>query len=150
MSKVSKLEKQAEQQEQYSRTNCLLRHGIKEVRGETMDDIIIEIISQNLDIDIVPHDIERSHKIGQSRQHGEKPRPIIVKFVRFNDGNKIFRNKVKKLKGKKISITESLTVSRMEKFKEAQELHRFRNVWTNDGKIFCKLEDNDKPQLYYG
>ena len=38
----------------------------------------------------------------------------------------------------------------MEKFKEAQELHRFRNVWTNDGKIFSKLEDNDKPQLYYG
>ena len=38
----------------------------------------------------------------------------------------------------------------MKKLKEARELHGFRNVWTNDDKIFCKLEDNDKPQLYYG
>ena len=46
-----------------------------------------------------------------------KQRPIIVTFARYNDLNKIFRNK-KKLKGKKISITESLTANRMEKFKE--------------------------------
>ena len=126
-SKVSKLEKQADQQEQYSSRNCLLVHGIKEVRGEVTDDVIIETISQNLDIDIAPHDIERSHRIGQSRQSGEKPRPIVVNFVRYNDRNKIFRNK-KNLKGKKISITESLTASRMEKLKEARELHGFRNI----------------------
>ena len=47
--KVSKIEKQADQQEQYSRRNCLLVHEIKEVRGEKTDGIIIE---QNLDIDI--------------------------------------------------------------------------------------------------
>ena len=44
-SKVSKHEKQADQQEQYSRRNCLLVHGIKEVRGEATDDIIIETVS---------------------------------------------------------------------------------------------------------
>ena len=49
--KVSKIEKQADQQEQYSRRNCLLVHGIKEVRGEKTDGVIIE---QNLDIDIAP------------------------------------------------------------------------------------------------
>ena len=43
-------------------------------------------------------------------------------------------------------ITESLTASRMEKLNEERELHGFRNVWTNDGKIFCKLEDSDKPR----
>ena len=148
-SKVSKPKKQADQQEQYSRRNCLLVHGIKEVRGKATDDIIIETISQNLDIDIAPHNIKRSHRSSQSRQPGEKPHPVIVKFVRCNDRTKIFRNK-KKLKGKKISITESLTASRMEKLKEARELHDFCNVWTNNDKIFCKLEDNDKPQLYYG
>ena len=114
-----------------------------------MDDIIIEIISQNLDIDIAPHGTERRHRIGQPRQPGEKQRPIIVKFVRYNDLNKIFRNK-KKLKGKKIWITESLAANRIEKLKEAQKLHGFHDVWTNDGKICCKVEGNDKPQLYYG
>ena len=113
--------------------------------------MIIETVSQNLDIDITPHDIEKSHRIGQSRQPGEKPRPITVKFVQYNDQdcNKIFRNK-KKLRAEKISITERLTASRMGKLKEARELHDFHNVWTNSGKILCKLEGNDKSQLYYG
>ena len=53
-----------------------------------MDDIIIETISQNFDKDIPPHGIERSHRICQSRQLGEKPRSIIVKFVQYNDCKK--------------------------------------------------------------
>ena len=39
-------------------------------------------------------------------------RPTIVKFVRYNDRNNVF-NRKKKLKGKNIAITESLTASRM-------------------------------------
>ena len=70
-SNVSKLEKQADQQKLYSRRNCLLVHGIKEVRGEAADNIIIETISQNLDIDVAPHDTERSNRISQPRQSGE-------------------------------------------------------------------------------
>ena len=89
-----------------------------------------------MDTDIAHHNIEKSHRIGQSRQPGEKPRPIIAKFVRYNSLNKMFRNK-KTLKSKKNSITESLKASRMEKLKE---LHGFRNVWINDGMIFCKLK----------
>ena len=77
-SKISKLEKQADQQEQYSKRNCLLVHGIKEVRGKKTDDIIIETISQNLDIDIAPYVIGRSHRIGKPRQPEEKQRPMIV------------------------------------------------------------------------
>ena len=93
MSEVPKLEKQADQQKQYSRRNCLLVHRIKEVRGEATDDIIIETINQNLDIDIPPHDIEISHRFGQTRQPGEKQRSIKVEFVQYNDCNKIFRRK---------------------------------------------------------
>ena len=51
-SKVSKLEKQADQLEQYLRRNCLLLHGIKEVGAKTTNDMIIETKSQNWDIDI--------------------------------------------------------------------------------------------------
>ena len=51
-------------------------------------------------IDIPPQDMERSHRIGQSRQPGEKAHPIIDKFVPYNDRNKIFRSK-KNLKIKK-------------------------------------------------
>ena len=47
-------------------------------------------------------------------------------------------------------LTERLTESRIKKLKDAGELHGFCNIWTNDGKIFCKLEGCDKPQEYYG
>ena len=67
-------------------------------------------------------------------------RTIVTKYLEIK----------KKLKGKKNLITESLTANKMEKLKEARELHGFRNVRTKDGKIFCKLEGNDKPKLYYG
>ena len=38
----------------------------------------------------------------------------------------------------------------MEELKEALKLRGFRNVCASDRKMFCKLKDNDKPQMYYG
>ena len=57
----------------------------------------------------------------------DKVRPIILKFARFNIRSRIFRNK-KKLKRKKVSITESLTKMRMEALKRAREEFQFPNV----------------------
>ena len=57
--------------------------------------------------------------------------------MRYNDRKKIFDSK-KNLKGKKIAITESLTVTRIKKLNEARERYNFNNVWTSDGKILCK------------
>ena len=57
--------------------------------------------------------------------------------MRYNDRKKIFDSK-KNLKGKKIAITESLTVTRIKKLNEARERYNFNNVWTSDGKILYK------------
>ena len=57
--------------------------------------------------------------------------------MRYNDRKKIFGSK-KNLKGKKIAITESLTVTRIKKLNEARERYNFNNVWTSDGKILYK------------
>ena len=65
--------------------------------------------------------------MGNPRNTDEKPRPIIIKPVGYNDRKKIFDSK-KKLKGKKIAITESLAVTRMEKLNEARERYNFKNV----------------------
>ena len=110
-SKVSKHKKQAKQQEQYSRKNCLLVHRIKEVSVEATDDIIIKTIRQNVDIDIPPHVIERSHRISQPRQPGEKQCPIIVKFVQYYVCNRIFRNK-KKLDNRKLYSKQNGKIER--------------------------------------
>ena len=46
----------------------------------------------------------------------------------------MFANK-RKLKGKVISISESLTKLRLVKLKKAREQHTFGNVWSYDGKV---------------
>ena len=99
--------------------NCLLLHGIPENKNEKTDDLSLATINEHLELEITEVDIERTHRIGKPREVGQKSRPIIVKFVRYNDRKNVF-NRKKKLKGKNISITESLTATRMKKLKEAR------------------------------
>ena len=75
--------------------------------------------------------------MGKPRDIGQKSRPIIVKFVRYHDRKNV-SNRKKKLKGKNIAATESLTATRMKKLKETRGIYDFKNVWTFGGKILCK------------
>ena len=126
---------QVDQQAQYSRGNCLLFHGIKEEKCEDTDSIIVNTVKEEMHIEILPNDLDRSHRIGNPKTK-KKERPIIVKLLRY-----IFKNK-KLLKGKVVSVKESLTNDLMPKLNETRETYGFRNVWTNDGKIFFKDEKN--------
>ena len=64
-----------------------------------------------------------------------------MKFARYAARNKVFSNK-KKLKGKKLLITKSLTVYRMKLLDEARQKYGVRNVWTYDGRVMYK-ESNE-------
>ena len=87
-------------------------------------------------------DLDRTHRIG--KVNNGKSRPIIVKFARYNVRKKIFHNK-RKLKGKN---TESLTMLRVKKLNEARDLYDRNNVWTYDGRIMVK-DENNKISVYY-
>ena len=126
--RAESLSSQVDKQEQYSRRNRLLLHGIPENKNEKTDGLCLVAINELLKLTITEVDIEHTHRIGKPRDVGQKSRPIIVKFVRYHD-------RKKNLKEKNISITESLSVTRMKKLKEAKEIHSFKNVWTSDGKI---------------
>ena len=142
---LKKTKAQVDQQAQYSRRHCLLFHGIKEEKGENTDSIIINTVKEEMDIEILPNDLDRSHRHGNPKTK-KKERLIKVKFVRYNLRHNIFKNK-KWLKGKGVSITKSLTKDRMAKLNEAKETYGFRNVWTRDGKIFFKDEKNPSSKL---
>ena len=62
--------------------------------------------------EITIRDIDRTHCLGKRKLDNNVPRPIIVKFARYNVHNRIFET-IKKLKGKNMSITESLTKRRV-------------------------------------
>ena len=115
--------------------------------NEDTDKLVLNIIKNDLEIDLTEVAIDRTHRIGDPKKK-KKLRPMIMKFVRYYDQKEVFSKK-KHLKGKGISITESLTSFRMKKLKEAQEKYGFKNVWTIDGPIMFK-DANDKPSVYYG
>ena len=142
---VSELTSAVEKQEQYSRHNCLLLHGMNENKDEDTDKISLTTLNEILQLELTELNIERSHRIGKPKPNG-KPRLIIIKFVRYNVRRKVHERK-KMFKGKKISITESLMAFRMSKLAEAREKYGFLNVWTSDGHVLYK--DGGKVNLYF-
>ena len=86
-----------ENQEQYYRRNCLLVHSIPEEQEKSNDSIVLNAINKHLEKEVTEDDIERTHRVGKPKQNKKTPRPIIIKFVRYNCRRRIFLNK-KKLK----------------------------------------------------
>ena len=123
-----------DRQEQHSRRNCLLIHGIDEENQENTDEVVINALKQEMDEEITHLDIDRSHCLGNQKLEKSKLQPIIIKFSRYNVRAKTFKSK-RKLKEKRPSVTESLKKTRTEKLQKAREEHAFRNTLSNDGKI---------------
>ena len=61
--KNGEIEQQIDRQEQYSRRNCLLIHGIEERRHKVNDELVNQTIKSEMDIDIDVKDIDRTHWI---------------------------------------------------------------------------------------
>ena len=145
--KVDDITAEADRQEQYSRRNFLLIHGIPENKNGNTDVLAMEVIDNNMDINITENDIDRTHRIRKPKNNG-KPRLVIIKFVRYNDREKVFSSK-KLLKDSDVSITKSLTAFRMKKLTNATKTFEFRNVWTVAGRIFYSGNGSHDPKIYY-
>ena len=70
--RIEKLEKLQDQQEQYSRRNCLLVHGIAEEKEEITDKVIINTLNETLDLDITLRDLQTTHRVGKPKKLEEK------------------------------------------------------------------------------
>ena len=128
--------------EQKSRSQCLLVHGIEETNEEDTDQICIDTITDIVGVELFLDDIQRSHRTGPKKfqtTRRTKPRPIILRFSNMRKRMEVFRNK-KKLKGMGITITESLTKIRYALLQKAKEKYG-NSVWTSEGRIFTKIED---------
>ena len=83
-----------------SRRNNLIFHGVKESNGEDPMQIVHDIIHHECRIDDTVI-LERAHRLGKRRAW--KNRPIIVKFLDYND--KMF------VKSKRFHLPQSLSIS---------------------------------------
>ena len=100
--------------EQCSIHNSILIRGLPEEKGEDKEYLIIETAKKKMDLDIPSAHIDRIHRIGAPPKQSGKVRPVIVKFVLYNNRRKIYINK-RLLKRIEISITENLTAHHVEK-----------------------------------
>ena len=84
----STLQKRCEYLESQSRRNNLVFHGFDESQNETWEDCESKIKTyMNDDLNLDPRRvvIERAHRLG----NGNKPRPIIAKFLSYKDKQSI-------------------------------------------------------------
>ena len=100
-----------------SRRNNLVFDGIAESPGETWAEaeekvkkVLAEMLQLQQDVEV-----ERAHRAG--KPGGERPRPIVVKFLRHKDRTSILQ-RTKALKGTRIFINEDFTESVRQKRKE--------------------------------
>ena len=112
-------------------------HGIKEESKEDTDDVIIKSLSENLDIELDEEDLDRTHCVGKPNRSDGKPRPIIIKFSRYNVRRDVYSKKLK-LKSKNIVIFENLTVAGVKLLKQTQTKYGVHNVWHFDGRTLLK------------
>ena len=119
-----------------------------EEKREDTDSLVMETVKEEMVLDTLSADIDRTHRIGSPPKQSAKVRPVIDKFVRYDDRRKNYINK-KSLKGTKVSIIESLTADRVAKLQEAKERLGFKSVWSNDGRIIYKVNGDDKAKIYF-
>ena len=92
--KLDDLDSVVDRQEQYSRRNCLLLHGIEEESNENTDQRVIEVLCESLGQTISIQDIDGTHRLPGKKENG-KSRPAILNFVLYNIRNLILETKKK-------------------------------------------------------
>lgn len=132
--------------ESRSRRNNLVFYGFPDNEKETWaqsEEKVISFCSSNLQLNIAPEAIERSHRLG--RYTTARKRPVIVKFLSFKEKERVLKASGK-LKGTDFGISEDYSPKiRLER----QKLIQYAKEKGGDFKLrFNKLFMNGQVFLY--
>ena len=72
---------------------AILIHGITETQDKKTDEISSHTVNEHLELELKEKELDRTHRIGNPKSGSKRPRPIIVKFARYNTRRKAFVNK---------------------------------------------------------
>ena len=130
--------------EQYTRKNSIRIFGVSDTNKE---ESVPDTISKSLDVlkkigmSVTQADISVAHRLGFYKE--EKPRPVIVKFVRRVHKIESIQKR-RKLKGSRVVITEDLTKDNYSFLQKVKEHTNVESAWTRDGTTFAKLRSNGR------
>ncbi|KAI8486990.1 hypothetical protein Bbelb_352500 [Branchiostoma belcheri] len=143
--------------EQYTRRNSLRIRGIPEVNKETGEMCVHKVVNfcrVKLGLDLQPQCIDRAHRVGTRKENAT--RLMLVKFVSWQDRNRVFRAR-SKLKGKRdeqdkpLLVLADLTRQNMSIFSaalSAKNKGRIRDTWVDANcRIMITLMDKTTKNI---
>lgn len=90
--------------------------------------------------EIVRNDISDCYRYGKVDVN--RPRPVVIEFVRVLKRGEVFRNK-SAFKGTKVVISEFLTKRRHSLFREARKRYD-KNCWTVNGNVYVNVNGSKR------
>ena len=140
--KISKYEEKLnkiDKIEQENKINNLWIFQLPEKNEENTKDEVINLINKKLNMQLSSKDIESCYRVG--KKDPTKRRGIFIRFHSFQMKRNTYLQK-KLLKGTGVVIREDLTTERLMLLNQAKRKYSLTNVWTDNGKIFCKVGHN--------
>ena len=145
--KTAQFDLRIDELEQYTRRDNVIIKGVAENENESTNKEVCEI-AEAAGVDIDDRDISTSHRIGPKNE--DRPRPIIVRFVR-RDTKVAMLKKKKNLKDKDrfplLYIDEQLSPLRNKMVRAIRGDSTVAKVWTIDGKINCTLNSDPNKRI---
>lgn len=141
LKEIKNLREKVDSLEQNSRSLNLRINGVPEDQRKKPDDDFKGIMMKLGIQQITPKECFR---IGKTKSNG-KPRQLFIKLENHVNKVEIMKNR-RKLKGTKIHINEDLTKYKLDLKNKASEKYGFRNVWSQNGRIFANI-NNVKTEI---
>lgn len=158
-SRINKLEREHEQQQQWSRLQNLEVVGVPETADESQLEIITALAKRS-GVDLKPEDIDFAHRVQPQRQSSGRPRSIVLRLKTRHMKDKLL-SATRKLHGAtlkdiglgsnnvtKIYVNEHLTQYNKRLLNlckvRAKNLN-YKFVWTKNCRVFVRKDEKSPP-----
>jgi exosome complex exonuclease DIS3/RRP44 len=109
--------------------NSLRINGLQEKENENLKERVLEMAQYQLNVELEENGIEKIHRLGPKKPNST--RPIIVKFARFDDRDRVFRSR-----------------SNLRKSKEEMDQERRAEEFDPEIQLDTGNEDDDDDEDY--
>lgn len=136
--KLSQVEVELNNSEQYSRKNSLRINGLSVPANTSITDTVIDFFGSKLNLTFDQSSFCAVHFVNtfKSSKSLRKP-PIIVKLVRTSDKIKIIKER-RRLKGSSFTIQEDMTKKNVLLLNRVRNSDGVEDAWFTNGRVFCK------------
>lgn len=129
---------------QAEKVNNVCVYNLMEMQEENLMENLLEIFNENMKVKVNKSDIVKCYRVGVK---GKNPRPVIIRFERYQTKLTILKN-CGRLNGTKIGIAEDLTKRRLELYRSLrQKSEDKKQVFTRNGNIYVKTENGVKRKI---